>query len=64
MFRWLIVIFIVLMLANAFTPWVKKLGFGKLPGDFRFPLFGREVFLPVTSTVILSMLAAGVARFI
>ena len=64
MFRWLIVIFIVLMLANAFTPWVKKLGFGKLPGDFRFSVFGREVFLPVTSTVILSMLAAGVARFI
>ena len=64
MFRWLIVIFIVLMLANAFTPWVKKLGFGKLPGDFRFSIFGREVFLPITSTVILSMLAAGIARFV
>jgi hypothetical protein len=64
MLRWLIVVFVVLMLANAFTPWVKKLGFGKLPGDFRFSIFGREVFLPITSTVILSMLAAGIARFV
>lgn len=64
MFRWLIVIFLVLMLANAFTPWVKKLGFGKLPGDFRFSIFGREVFLPVTTTVILSMVAAGLARLL
>jgi 2-oxoglutarate dehydrogenase complex dehydrogenase (E1) component-like enzyme len=62
MFRWLIVIFVVLMLANAFTPWVKKLGFGKFPGDFRFSIFGREMFLPVTTTVILSMVAAGLSR--
>jgi hypothetical protein len=64
MFRWLIVVFLALMVVNAFTPWFKKLGLGKLPGDFRFSLFGREVFLPVTTTVVLSLLAAGVARFI
>ncbi len=64
MFRWLIVIFLALMVVNAFTPWFKKLGFGKLPGDIRFPLFGREVFLPITTTVVLSLLAAGVARFL
>ena len=64
MFRWLIVVFLVLMVVNAFTPWFKKLGLGKLPGDFRFSLFGREVFLPVTTTVVLSLVAAGVARFI
>jgi hypothetical protein len=64
MFRWLIVVFLTLMVVNAFTPWFKKLGLGKLPGDFRFSLFGREVFLPVTTTVVLSLVAAGVARFI
>jgi hypothetical protein len=64
MFRWLIVVFLALMVVNAFTPWFKKLGLGKLPGDFRFSLFGREVFLPVTTTVVLSLVAAGVARFI
>lgn len=62
MFRWLLVIFLVLMIVNAFTPWFKKIGIGRLPGDFRFTVFGREVFLPVTTTVLLSLLAAGLAR--
>lgn len=64
MFRWLLVIFLALMVINALTPWVRKLGVGKLPGDLRFKLFGREFFLPFTSTVLLSLLAAALARFI
>jgi Protein of unknown function (DUF2905) len=64
MIRWLLVIFLVLMLVNALTPWVRKLGVGKLPGDLRFRLFGREFFLPFTSTILLSLLAAGLARFL
>ena len=63
MIRWLLVIFLVLMLINALTPWVRKLGVGKLPGDVRFKLFGRELFLPFTSTILLSLLAAALARF-
>lgn len=64
MFRWLIVIFVALMLINAFTPWFKKLPFGRLPGDLRFTIFGREFFLPLTTTILLSLLAAGVSRLI
>jgi hypothetical protein len=44
MIRWLSVIFFALLLISAFTPWFKKLGFGRLPGDLRFTLFGREFF--------------------
>ncbi|WP_066703999.1 DUF2905 domain-containing protein [Curvibacter delicatus] len=62
MFRWLIVIFIALLIINAFTPWFKKIGFGRLPGDLNFTLFGREFNLPVTTTIILSLVAAGVAK--
>jgi hypothetical protein len=62
MIRWLLVVFVALMLINAITPWLGKLGLGKLPGDFRFRLFGREFFLPITTTVLLSVLAALVAR--
>ena len=54
MFRWLIVIFIALLIINAFTPWFRKIGFGRLPGDLNFTLFGREFNLPVTTTIILS----------
>lgn len=64
MFRWLIVVFLVLVLINSFTPWLRKLGFGRLPGDFRFKIFGREFFIPITTTLILSMLAAAIARFL
>lgn len=64
MWRWLLVIFFVLMLVNAFTPWFKKLGFGRLPGDLRFSIFGREFFLPLTTTIILSLVAAGVAKIL
>jgi hypothetical protein len=64
MIRWLIVVFIALMVINAFTPWFKKLGLGRLPGDLRFTLFGREFFLPLTTTILLSALASVVSKLI
>lgn len=64
MFRWLIVVFLVLLLINGLTPLLGRLGFGKLPGDFRFRLFGREWFLPITTTVLLSLVAGLVAKLI
>lgn len=64
MIRWIIVVFLALMLISWFSPVLQKLGFGKLPGDIRFKLFGREVFVPLTSTILLSMLAAAIAKFL
>jgi len=64
MIRWIIVIFLALLLINWFTPLLQKLGFGRLPGDFRFKLFGREWFIPLTTTILLSLLAGGISRLI
>ncbi|NBX61136.1 MAG: DUF2905 domain-containing protein [Betaproteobacteria bacterium] len=64
MFRWLLVVFLALMLIQGLTPWLNKLGFGRLPGDLRFRLFGREFFIPLTTTLILSMVCALIARLI
>jgi Protein of unknown function (DUF2905) len=64
MTRWLIVVFLALLLINAVTPWLQKLGFGRLPGDIRFKLFGREIFIPLASKVILSLVCAGVSKLI
>lgn len=58
MIRWMIVIFLALLLISWFTPFLQKLGFGKLPGDLRFKVFGREWFLPITTTILLSFLAS------
>ncbi|HSV80349.1 MAG TPA: DUF2905 domain-containing protein [Ramlibacter sp.] len=62
MIRWIIVVFLALMLISWFTPLLQKLGFGRLPGDFRFKLFGRQFFIPLTTTILLSLLCAGIAR--
>ena len=64
MIRWIIVILLALMLISWFTPLLHRLGFGKLPGDLRFRLFGREWFVPLTTTILLSMLAALVSKLL
>jgi hypothetical protein len=64
MIRWVIVVFLALVLISWFSPVMQKLGFGKLPGDIRFKLFGREMFIPLTSTILLSMVAAAIAKFL
>jgi hypothetical protein len=64
MFRWFIVIFLVMIVFSAALPWLEKLGLGKLPGDFRFRLFGKTVFLPFGSTVLMSLLVFLLARFL
>ncbi len=64
MIRWLIVVLLALILINSLTPWLQKLGFGRLPGDIRFKLFGRQIFIPLTTTILLSLLAAGISRLL
>ncbi|MEY4676691.1 MAG: hypothetical protein RLZZ470_1198 [Pseudomonadota bacterium] len=64
MIRWLLVVFLALIFIQGLTPWLNKLGFGRLPGDFRFSLFGREFFIPLTTTIILSLVCAGIARLL
>jgi Protein of unknown function (DUF2905) len=60
----MIVVFLALVLISWFTPFLQRLGFGKLPGDFRFRLFGREWFVPVTTTIVLSMVAGVVSHML
>ncbi len=64
MLRWLLVTMLALLLLQGLTGWLRKLGFGRLPGDFEFKLFGRVWQVPVASTIVLSMIAAGVARLL
>ena len=64
MIRWMLVIFLALILISWFSPLLQKLGFGRLPGDFRFRLFGREWFLPVTTTLLLSAAASLIAKLL
>jgi hypothetical protein len=64
MIRWMLVIFLALIFISWFTPLLHKLGFGRLPGDVRFRLFGRDWFIPLTTTIILSMIASIVSHLL
>ncbi|GJQ54183.1 MAG: hypothetical protein ABS45_13350 [Comamonas sp. SCN 65-56] len=56
MVRWLIVVFLALVLISGLMPLLRRLGLGRLPGDFEFRLFGRQWSIPLASTVLLSFL--------
>ena len=56
--------FLALVLFSGLRPWLEKLGLGKLPGDFRFRLFGREWFVPFASSILLSLLAMAIMKFL
>ena len=57
MIRWMIVIFLALLLISWATPLLQRLGLGRLPGDLRFKAFGRDWNLPFASTVLRSFSA-------
>jgi hypothetical protein len=60
--KWLLTTFLALLILTALQPWLQKLGIGRLPGDLRFKFKGKEVLLPFTSTVVLSLLLMLLAR--
>jgi hypothetical protein len=62
--RWLIVFIVALIAFNAIGGWLKHIGLGRLPGDFSFRWRGREVHVPLASSVLLSLLAAGIGLLI
>jgi hypothetical protein len=64
MIRWFLAIFVGLIVLSAALPWLEKIGLGRLPGDIRFRLFGKNIFLPFASTVLLSLFLFVVMRLI
>jgi len=64
MIRWLIVVFLALVLINGLMPWLQRLGLGRLPGDLHFCWRGREWSIPLASTVVLSLLASWIAKWV
>ncbi len=55
--RWLIVFLLAFLLFNGLQHWLRKIGLGRLPGDFSFRLGGREWYVPLASSLVLSFLA-------
>ena len=46
------------------TPWLARYGLGRLPGDITVRWRGRLVYLPITTTLLLSALLTLIARLL
>ena len=55
--RWLLVFLLAFLLFNGLSAWLRKIGLGRLPGDFSFRWRGREFQVPLASSIVLSVLA-------
>lgn len=64
MIRWIFVVFIVLVVFPSVLPWLEKFGIGRLPGDVRFTLFGKNFSFPFASTILLTVLIFMVVRIL
>ena len=62
--RWLIVFLLAFLVFNGLSAWLRKFGLGKLPGDFSFRLGGRDWYLPVASSLVLSLLAMVIGQLV
>jgi len=56
MLKWLLVLVVAILVLGAFTPWLRRIGLGRLPGDIRVVRNGREYRFPLASSVLLSAL--------
>ena len=64
MLKWLLVIVVGVVVITLATPWLAKHGLGRLPGDITLNWRGRRIYLPITTTVLLSLLLTLVARLV
>ncbi len=55
MIRWLIITLLALLLIGWLAPTLRRWGFGRLPGDFSFTWRGRDISIPLGSTIVLSL---------
>ena len=62
MLKWLVTLFLVLVILSAVMPLFGRIALGRLPGDFRIPLRGRVYYVPFASTVLLSLLVWAIGR--
>ena len=59
MLKWLIVLFAAVFLVGLLQPRIARLlPLGRLPGDLRFRLRGREYSFPFASAVVFTVIAA------
>lgn len=54
--RWILVFLLASLVFNVLHGWLRKIGLGRLPGDFSFQFRGREWHVPLMSSVVLTVI--------
>jgi hypothetical protein len=62
--RWLLVFLLACLIFNGLQQWLRRIGLGRLPGDFSFRLGGRDWYIPLASSVVLSVLMMLIGRLL
>ena len=64
MLKWALVLLVGVIVIAIFTPWLSRRGLGRLPGDITFLWRGQRVYLPITTTLLLSAALTLIGRLI
>ncbi len=64
MLKWLLVLVVGVAAITAASPWLSRHGLGRLPGDITVRWRGRRVYLPFTTTLLLSALLTLLGRLV
>jgi hypothetical protein len=64
MMKWLITVVVVLVVFSLVAPRMGRFGLGRLPGDFQVPARGRIYYIPIASTLALSLLVWLITKII
>ena len=62
--KWLVTLFLALVILSAATPFLRRFRLGRLPGDLQIPVRGRVYYIPFASTVLLSLLVWAIGRLL
>ncbi len=62
--KWLLLIAVFVVVISLAGPWLARHGLGRLPGDLTVRWRGRLVYLPITSTILLSLLLTLLGRLV
>ena len=64
MLKWALVIAVAVTVLSLFGPQFSKMGLGRLPGDITVRFRGRLVYLPITTTVLISAALTVLGRLV
>lgn len=61
MMKWLLTLVLALLILGMFTPWLSRMGLGRLPGDIQIKRKRGVFYFPFTSVILTSLLLSLIA---